>query len=92
MLLWASPWPLPKYCCVVPLETRSSSAERPTEASWSGLPNLQRSCTYQLSMADTPGPCPRPREKALRQQACCPQTFSRSHPANYHGGNTGGRS
>lgn len=37
MLLWTNLWPLPKYCFVVPLETRSSSIKRPAEASWSCL-------------------------------------------------------
>lgn len=45
MLLWASPWPLPKYCCVVPLETKSSSIERPTEGSWTGLYYFQN-CVF----------------------------------------------
>lgn len=55
MLLWASPWPLPKYCCVVPLE---QGLERPTEASWTGLYYFQN-CVFIC--------CPWPTLQALAQ-------------------------
>lgn len=90
VLLWASPWPLPKYCCVVPLETRSSSFERPTEASWPGSYYLQNavfiSCPWltlqALAQVQRQGPM---------LAGLLSQTFSHSHTASYHGGTTGGQ-
>lgn len=79
VLMWASPWPLPKYCCVVPLETRSSSFERPTEASWPGSYYLQICYIYKLPMADTPGPCPSPEIRPYANRPAVPNFQAQSH-------------
>lgn len=64
VLLWTSPWPLPKYCCVVPQETRSSSIKRPTEASWPCLYYSRTavfiSCPWLTLQALAQGPETRP--------------------------------